>query len=64
MGVPYVMARDCSDGLKLEDLSRLFRDQFDAAQFDTNRRALAKSYCAFLDGNGLTIAPDMRGLAN
>ena len=64
MSVPYVMARDCSDGLKLEDLSRLFRDQFDAAQFDANRHALAKSYCAFLEGNGLTVAADMRRLAN
>ncbi len=64
MRIPYVVAKDCSDGLKLEDLSRLFRDQFDAAQFDANRHALAKSYCAFLEGNGLTVAADMRRLAN
>ena len=64
MRVPYVVAKDCSDGLKLEDLSRLFRDQFDAAQFDANRHALAKSYYAFLEGNGLTVAADMRRLAN
>lgn len=63
MRVPHVSVRDHADGLELKDLSRLFRDQFDAAGFDANRRALAKSYCAFLEGNGLTVAPNMKRLA-
>ena len=63
MRIPHVSVRDHADGFKLKDLSRLFRDQFDAARFDANRRALAKSYCSFLEGNGLTVAPNMRRLA-
>lgn len=63
MRVPYIAAKDCVERLKLEDLSRLFSDQFDAAEFDANRHALAKAYCAFLEGNGLTVAPDMKKLA-
>ncbi len=64
MNVPHIMARDCIDGLRLEDLSRLFRDQFDAAGFDANRRARAQAYCAFLEANGLAVAAGLRRLAN
>ena len=63
MRVPYIVAKDCVEGLKLADLSRLFSDQFDAAEFDANRHALAKAYCAFLEGNGLTVTPEMKKLA-
>lgn len=63
MGIPHISVRDYADGLELKDLSRLFRDQFDAAEFDTNRRFLARSYCEFLEGNGLNVAPDMKRLA-
>lgn len=63
MRVPYVAAKDYLDGLRLNDLSQLFRHQFDAEEFDSNRRVLAKSYCAFLEGNGLTVAPHMKRLA-
>lgn len=53
MKVPWVDARQFKDGLKLDDLERLF--VFDPAEFDSNRQRLARIYIEFLENN--YIAP-------
>lgn len=54
MRVPYVKAEDVSQGIKRDDLQRLF--QFDAEEFDRNRLDLAKKYVGYLEQNGLNPA--------
>ena len=49
--VPHVLARDVSDGIEYDDLLRHF--QFNAAEFDANRRMLCRRYVAFLRSNKL-----------
>ena len=62
MAVPHILARDYAD-LSLADLPGAFAARFDAAGFDRNRRALARSYCEFLAGNGLRVADHVREIA-
>lgn len=54
MRVPYVKAEDVSQGIKRDDLQRLF--QFDAEEFDRNRLDLAKKYVGYLEQNRLNPA--------
>ena len=63
MGLPYVRAPEVRDGVDLAGLFHRFLDGFDANRFDANRRQLARSYRAFLEGNGLTVTAALRQLA-
>ena len=63
MNIPHALARDCRGGLDIEQLAGMFREQFDGAQFDCNRRTLAANYLAFLVGNRLQPSNHLRGLA-
>ena len=58
MMVPYVKAHTVANGLKYEDIPRLFI--FDGKQFDMNRAKLAKDYVNFLQSNGLDCADYMK----
>ena len=63
MNIPHVFARDWRDGFDCEQMSELFREQFDGSRFDSNRRALAANYVAFLVGNRLQPTEELRALA-
>lgn len=62
MRIPHVMADDLAGGLDLEALSDLF--VFDPEAFDENRVSLCSRYVAFLDRNGVCVAPWLEALAN
>lgn len=62
MLIPYVLAKDVKDGVKLEDLPQLFN--FNGKLFDVNRRALAKRYVDFIESNNLTPAGWLKDLGS
>lgn len=59
--VPHVRAADFAEGISREELVRCF--DFDAHDFDRNRRQLCARYVAFLKGNGLPVVDWLRRLA-
>jgi len=51
--IPYVMADDVKEGIKLQDLSHLA--EFDGKAFDRNRANIAEEYQTFFANNGLPL---------
>lgn len=62
MAVPYVFARDVSQGIRRADLLKIFK--FDPDAFDKNRKNIARAYVEFLKGNGLQCATWMENLCS
>ena len=62
MKIPYVLSDDVRDGVSRDDLVSYF--EFDAHEFDRNRRALCRRYVEFLWGNRLVPARRLEGIAN
>ena len=60
--IPHVLATDVLDGIDCDDLVYLF--DFDAIEFDRNRRALCRRYVEFLWSNGLIPAQHLENIAN
>ena len=61
MKVPHVDFRALAGDINLERLMELA--QFDADEFDENRKDLARNYVLFLQNNGLVPSPDLLALA-
>ncbi len=51
MKIPYIIWQDCAQGLRREDLTKIFLSQFDPDEFDKNRLVLAKKFGEFLRNN-------------
>lgn len=51
--VPFVMAEDVKDGIRLQDLPHLV--EFDGKAFDQNRQVIAEQYQTFFQNNGLPL---------
>ena len=61
MKVPYVTADDVAEGVKLDELVDLA--DFDAGEFDDNRRMLSGRYVGFLKNNSIRPAAWLEELA-
>lgn len=60
--IPYILAADVMDGVKRRDLVPRFN--FDAEDFDRNRRAICRRYVQFLWSNGLAPAAWLDDIAD
>ena len=63
MKIPHVIAETVQDGLSRSQLTRLMME-FDAADFDANRKRLCERYVAFLKTNRLASVAWLPKLAN
>lgn len=59
--IPHLFATDIANGISRDDLVRRFN--FDASEFDRNRRDLCRRYIHFLSTNGIAVVGWLKDIA-